>query len=136
MSEQNNINSTPDSGGKNKTRFNIYWVYGIIALTFLFLQFFSFNNTTEEINVADFKNNMLLNGHVEKVIVVNKETVEVYIKPSEIGRGRYTDNSTQGWGKQIKPNFYFRIGSIEHFERQMAEAQQGVEEAEKVPVFL
>ncbi len=135
MSEQSNINSTPDSNGKNKTKFNIYWVYGIIALTFLALQFFSFNSSTEEINIADFKNNMLLKGHVEKVIVVNKETVEVYIKPSEKGKGRYTDNSSQGWGKQVKPNFFFRIGSIEHFERQLAEAQQEIDEMEKIPVF-
>jgi cell division protease FtsH len=134
MNEQNNINN-PENNGKNKTKFNIYWVYGIIALTFLFLQFFSFNSTTEEINIADFKNNMLLKGHVGKVIVVNKETVEVYIKPSEIGKGRYTDNKSKGWGNQIKPNFYFRIGSIEHFERQLTEAQEGYEESAKIPVF-
>ena len=84
--------------------------------------------------MADFKNNMLSKGDVEKVIVVNKETVEVYIKPSKIGTGRYIDNTSGGFFKQQKPNFLFKIGSVESFEKQMAEAQEGIPETEKTPI--
>ncbi|MDY0279261.1 MAG: ATP-dependent zinc metalloprotease FtsH [Salinivirgaceae bacterium] len=134
MNEEKNKNIN-DPENKNKPKFNIYWIYGVIALTFLALQFFSFEKNAEEINYADFKNNMLLNNHVEKVIVVNKDMVEVYIKANEIGRGRYVDNSSSGWGQQAKPNFYFRIGSMEHFETQLQEAQKTLDENDRVSLF-
>lgn len=132
MSKDNNTTPIPD---KNKRHFNVYWIYGLIAVGFILFQFFTSGNSPEEINIADFKNNMLLKNDVEKVIVINKETVEVYIKPSKIGHGRYTDNKSRNFFKQNNPSFFFRIGSIEHFEKQMSEAQENIPESDKVPVF-
>ncbi len=137
MSNQSNEHTNPIKPGnpdKNKPKFNIYWLYAIIAIVFIAMQFFSSGSSPEEINIADFKNNMLLKGDVEKVIVVNKETVEVYIKPSKIGKGRYIDNTGNGFFKQPKPNFVFKIGSTDSFEKQMSEAQENIPESEKPPI--
>ncbi len=137
MNNQKSNRNNPikqDKTDNKKPRFNIYWIYAIIALAFIFINFLSPSGSPEEINMADFKNNMLSKGDVEKVIVVNKETVEVYIKPSKIGTGRYIDNTSGGFFKQQKPNFLFKIGSVESFEKQMAEAQEGIPETEKTPI--
>ncbi|MBA2421602.1 MAG: peptidase M41, partial [Chitinophagales bacterium] len=62
-------------------RFNIYWVYGIIALVLIGLQFFPFTKTSKLISFEEFNQNMLQGEDVQKLVVVNKEYVEIFIKP-------------------------------------------------------
>ena len=78
---------------------------------------------------------MLSKGDVEKVIVVNKETVEVYIKPSKIGTGRYIDNTSGGFFKQ-QNQILFKIGSVESFEKQMAELRKVYLKQKRPQLFM
>ncbi len=129
MTEEPKNNET-----QNKPKLSIYWIYGIIALIFIALQFYSSGSNPEEISINDFKVNMLQKGHVQKIVVVNKETVEVFIKPSELGKGRYPNPPT-GWGMANKPQYYFRIGSIENFEKQLSETQQDIPLEQQIQVY-
>ncbi|HON19550.1 MAG TPA: ATP-dependent zinc metalloprotease FtsH, partial [Salinivirgaceae bacterium] len=125
--------NTPKIDNEDKPKISIYWIYAIIALIFIGFQIFSPGSGPEKISREDFKNNMLLKGHVSKIIIVNKETVEVYIKPSELGKGRYPEQS-KSWGTP-KPQYYFTIGSIENFENELTEIRKQNPELEKVDVF-
>jgi len=145
MAEKNNIppekkNSPPKpgqqknpfnlGGGKsNKPKFSFYWIYGILALVFLGLTFFSENLTSKEADWGEVKQ-MLVNQDIDKIILVNKEMAEIYIKDDS--RSKYDLKDKGGNFAEEAPDFHFQIGSIENFEKRVQEAQKNVPE----PVYI
>jgi AFG3 family protein len=114
-----------------KPKMNVYWIYGAIAVLFIGMQFFgSMGGSLKETTWKDFKNNMLLPKDVAKVVVVNKEKVEVYIKPDKIGTGKYQEFSNEGFSSG--PQYFFTIGSVDYFEQQMNEAQKDFSLEDKI----
>lgn len=74
---------------------------------------------SREINWQEFRTNYLAKGEVEKLVVVNKGFVRVYLK-----------------GDPYSSTISFNIGSVENFERHLEEVQKemGVDSAQWVPV--
>ncbi|MFO7828484.1 MAG: ATP-dependent zinc metalloprotease FtsH [Bacteroidales bacterium] len=125
--QQNNNNNSSNSNNKgNKPKFNIYWVYGLIALVFIGVQLFSFSPGPKEITMQEFERDMLKNGDVEKIEVVNKEKANIYIKEDRLNDARYKDLFDNSFSNvsQEGPHFYFTIGSVEYFERWIKDAQE------------
>jgi cell division protease FtsH len=60
-------------------KFNFYWIYAIIFIFFIGLQFIG-TEATQPTNWQEFNQKMLQNGKVDKVIIINKEKAYVYIK--------------------------------------------------------
>jgi len=126
---QKNKNFNPMLNQKKpKGKFNFYWIYGLLAVVFLALQFFSWNGSTEKIdNFQKFENDMLASHDVEKVVVINKEKAEVYIKKDKLSNEKYK-NVNKGIGGAINsgPHYYFEIGSVESFEKQLKDAENRI----------
>mgnify|MGYP000347912403 CR=1 FL=1 len=119
--------------GEPKPRINIYWVYALIALAFIGIQFFSSRQQTIDITWKRFEQEMLKNQDVEKIIVVNKEKAEVFIKPDRIGLDRYKDirkgtNKTNIPG----PHYVLLIGSVDRFDERLEAAQKDLPDENKV----
>lgn len=97
-----------------RPRFNMMWVWAIIGVGLIVWSFFNGGSAQSEITWSDFRNNMLANGSVEKVQVVNQKVVEVYLKPDKIAvfqrQDKYKDIPSSG------AQFYFTIGSLEKFQ--------------------
>ncbi len=72
-----------------------------------------------------FSQFMLLPDDVARIEVVNKESVEVYIKEELLSREKYQEVSTTPLfkGVNLGPHYVFNLGSIEVFEKNMAEIQ-------------
>ncbi len=123
---QNNSN-LPGMGPKRK--FNFYWIYGILALVFIALQFFSnWGGTTKDTSWGQFEK-MLSKKDVEKILVVNKESVQVFIKKEKIESDTaYKDFRSQGLGGSINegPHYTFEIGSIDNFEEKVRDAEKKI----------
>lgn len=75
---------------KPKGGFSFYWIYGILAVVFLALQFFNWSGSSEETNLKDFVQ-MLARGDVDKLQIINKESAEVYIKKDSLKKSVYKD---------------------------------------------
>lgn len=123
-----NDNKTPRKG----PRFNIYWIYGIMFLLLIGLQFFTpgFSSNVKDISFQDFERQYLDRGLVDKLVVVNKSEVEVYTKNAPA-----SDDSKAPFSKSEKsPAVTFHIGSVEQFEQNLRDAQQEVPEAQRVRV--
>ncbi len=125
-----------DENNNKRPRFSIYWIYGLIAITFILIQLFSVGQKPKEINYLEFQRDMLRQHHVEKVVVVNQETARIYIKEEIIDAGEYDYLFDQGLSSPARegPHFFFNIGSVEIFEQRLKEAQQDFEEDERVVV--
>ena len=120
--EQNN-ESKSDNLNLNFYKKNKLYVWYFILFLFLISLFYfpgkSFS--PKEIAWNQFYNDMFLNGDVEKLIVVNKEKVEVYIKPGRLTQKKYESVSKGLWNSTNKgPHFYFTIGSVEAFENKLS----------------
>ena len=128
-SDPNNNNKT-NKPGNGKPKFSMYWVFGAVALILIAMQFLNTGGGAQQINRQRFEETMLASNDVEKVVVVNKEKVEVYLKEEALSGNKYEDAATSNF--QDGPEYYFNIGDVETFERQLAEAQKNKPEDKRV----
>lgn len=132
-SNDNNNDKKP----QKKNRFNFYWIYGLILLGFLALQFLNFDNT-EQISQKKFEQEMLLDDEVDFVEVVNDRYVEVYLTNEALDMEEHKDvsDSKFGGGKNPGPHYTFQIGDPGKFEEDIEELQndQGKDKAEYISV--
>lgn len=126
---QNNNPKSPLGGKGGKPKFNFFWIYGILAALLLGLMTMGGGTTAEETDWGQV-NQMLANGDVEKIILVNKESAEIYIKADK--KGNYPDIKKDGSSLSESPDFVYQIGSIETFEKRVQEAQKNV----KDPIYI
>jgi len=137
MAEQNKSSNNGQSGNqgrkpldplKKKPKFNVFWVYGLIIVAFFVFNYFFTSNKLQEIDYKQFEELMLKPGDVEKITVVNKELVEVTIREDRLGEQKYQDLIPRSIGTHSTkgPQFYFRIASIELFDRKLEEAQADI----------
>jgi AFG3 family protein len=124
-------------GGAPKPKFNIYWVYGLIILAFLSIQLFKIGNHVEDTDSNKFFE-MLKAHDVERIIVVNKEKVEVYIKQDKLNSDKYKILFNKGINSVAKagPHYTFNLGiTIDTFEKEVNEVEKEFLPADKVPIF-
>ena len=119
-----------------KNSFNFYWVYAIILVAVLAMSVFDFNVSSNKTNWQEFETKMLRSGDVEKLIVVNKENAEVYIKQEALSKPQYKDvpKKSLGSNKNIGPHYTFEIGPPEAFEKKLQDSQVGIPDADRISV--
>jgi cell division protease FtsH len=135
----NNTNQQNSNKGNDKKqfpKFNIYWVYALIAVFIIALNFMNLGAGPQEITYQEFKRKMLDNNDVQKIVVINKEKAEVYIKQEKLNESRYDQLFDDGMLSVPKkgPHFFFTIGSLEVFEKRLQEAQDNTPEGEYIEV--
>ena len=134
--QENNQNKTeenkPKSGGKPnfpnmknpKGNNNIFWIYAILIAAFLAINFMPFDSDSKKITDQEFYTK-LKNNEVKRVIIVNKEEVEIFLRTN-------TDaNNVLG---NAKPDFSFSIGSVESFERKIDAIQEKFTDDNKISI--
>lgn len=85
--------SGPDKGDGSRKgpKFNLYWVYAIIAIVLLSANFMKFAPELTRTTEQEFKQNMLAKGDVQKLdLVTNKLKVRVYIYQDSLQKDFYT----------------------------------------------
>ena len=114
-------------------KFKIYWIYIIIFIFFLGLNFIG-NEVAKPINWQEFNQEMLQMQKVKKIVVVNKEKAYIYIKKEFLSEEKFNDVSKKTFGNtpNYGPHFYFEIGSVETFADDLKEAQLSFENDEKI----
>ncbi|MCS7085790.1 MAG: ATP-dependent zinc metalloprotease FtsH [Bacteroidia bacterium] len=109
MSEKNSKNKTGDSG-------NLYWIYGVILL-FIIVSFFLLpdKKRQDEITEKYFFEELVYKNQVEKVLVVNKELVEVYLTPEALNDPKFKERGRTGFLGRALPAYTFKIVAPESF---------------------
>ena len=136
MSQQNEPQERNKMNLPKPPRFSIYWVYAAIGVVLLALNFFPFSPNPNVISWEQFNREMLQSGDVQKLTVVNKELVEVYIKPELLESDKYKDVSRTNFNTvNAGPHYRFKILSVDDFTRKLDEAQKDMAESSRVQVF-
>lgn len=143
MSEKSQNNKSKDNppGGSGKgqnlrPKFSIYWIYGIIGLAIIGTYFLNMGGKAEEISWQRFEKEILASYDVEKIVIVNKERAEIYIKKDRLSSGKYKDTDSKSFSLlgRSGPQYFFTIGSVEIFDQKLQEAMKNFPEEELVTV--
>jgi ATP-dependent metalloprotease FtsH len=104
------------SSKKGKPKFSFYWIYAILAIIFIAIQYWNYSDPLKEITWPRLET-MLTNQDVQKIVVINKESAEIYIKEDKIlSDTAYEDFRKKGIGSsKERPLFYYQIGSEQIF---------------------
>lgn len=123
--KQSKSNMEKGDGQRKGPKFNIYWIYGIIAIVLLLAQVMNFSPEIKGITEKEFRDQILLQGDVQKLdLVKNKEQVHVYIKPDRLNKEFYIKKFK---GKPIAdkfkgtPIFFFEVVDWKTFEERLDE---------------
>ncbi|MBK5193364.1 MAG: ATP-dependent zinc metalloprotease FtsH [Flavobacteriaceae bacterium] len=111
-----------------------YWIYLIFIFFILFSIFNKPGTNAREISWLEFEQNMLSEGDVAKIVVVNKEVAEIFIKEEKLGNPKYQDLSKTVVPSGVGPHYMLHIGSVDSFESKMDQAQKDFPQEERVEI--
>ena len=123
----NNLkNNNPENSGKvnkpqgnSKPKFNGYWIYIALAVFFIGITFFKNSTPVTEVDWNQFSS-LINEEKVTRLIVVNKEKVEIFVKPDSAVNNTGVVEKTRKRGlSQFAPEgpkFYYSILSPDQFQ--------------------
>jgi cell division protease FtsH len=117
-------------------KFKIYWIYALIFVFFIGLNFIG-TEVTKPTNWQEFNQKMLQQQKVKKVVIVNKEKAYIYIKKEFLSEEQFKDVSKKTFGDtpNYGPHYFFEIGSVETFAGDLKDAQSSFESDELISPF-
>lgn len=114
---ENRNTNTPNNGDKNPndiSKFNSYWIYGIIALFLLGLHYMSYSDASND-QISREKLKEIISD-VERIEVINERYAHIYIKESKL---KDNNHSKAVKGRGLNPNryhYWMEIGSVDSYE--------------------
>lgn len=110
---------------KLKPKFNTNWFFFILLLAFIAIQVLFNGKYTKKASQREIED-MITSHDIEKVVVVNKEQAEIYLKPEALKKEKYSDFARQkGFGIQPpRPQYYHSFGTVELFEEFFSAMQE------------
>lgn len=139
MAENNDNNQNPEKKSDKilKPKFNSNWIFAILAISVILFNILYSGKTIPKATTGKIKE-MIANHDIEKIIVVNKELAEIYLKKTAIDSGRYPEIPKPGGGFGLsapKPNFTYNIGDITSFEPFIIGEQKNAGYTEKDTIY-
>ena len=116
----------PDQKPNGKRRFNLMWIYAILAIALIGLNFLGRDSVTpqEEIDQGKLVE-MLKKGEVGKIELVNREDAEIFLNQKGLSI-YFPEVNANSDGFTATPNYTYKIGSLDRFEEMVENAQQEV----------
>jgi cell division protease FtsH len=125
----NNNNQGPEKKGDKslRPRFNSNWIFAILAVSLILFQVFYSGKPVQSTTTSKIKE-MIASRDIDKIVVVNKEKAEIFLKKAAVESGKYPDvpKPGSGFGMSVpKADYTYNIGDIGNFEPFLIEAQKG-----------
>ena len=115
MSDKNK-NSTPNVP---KFKFNMYWIYGAIFVVLIGVSFINDASfSTKKISTNRFFK-ILESNDVNKILIINKNIAEVYIKTEAQNKDKYKQQANSPLFRKGSPLFQYDFGDLQNFENKL-----------------
>lgn len=140
MADNDNRNQGPvKPTDKNmKPKFNSNWIFAILAVSFIVINLLYGGKSTPKAQTRDLKE-MIANRDIERIVIINKEVAEIYLKKEAIESGRYPNLPKNNGGRMglgvPKPNYTYNIGDISTFQPFLLDEQKAAGYEEKDIVY-
>ena len=112
----------------NKSKFNPYWVYGIIITILLVMSMFGGENNWQALNktnISDFER-FLNEGDISEVTVINQKLARVSLNKNGLEKSIHKNVKSKnilGQENTSGPHYEFEVGNLELFQKKLEEAQ-------------
>ncbi len=117
MDNNQDSNQPENKNNPNKFNINSYWIYGLIILGILAVNFYvSFNSQIEQIDLYAFEDKVKA-GEVDKIEIINEKAIYVYLRKEVIDAKYPKLKDSKMYG--FNPHFKFTIGDIGNFENKL-----------------
>lgn len=128
MAENNNNNQGPEKKpDKNgKPRFNTNWIFAVLAVSLIAFSLLNNGKAVQQTTTGEIKE-MIKNHDIDKVVIINKDQAEIYLKKEALESARYPKLPKPGTGFGLslpKPNFVITIGDLTSFISDFKEFQK------------
>ncbi|CAD6888544.1 unnamed protein product [Tilletia controversa] len=125
--------------GGNENKLNLNTILISVFSTYVVYRLTTPSTNTREITWQDFRTNFLDRGLVDRLVVVNRNKVKVYLLPNAAppsANGQPIPVNPAGGQPGGNSAFWFSVGSVEAFERRLDDAQRelGIPSHERIPV--
>jgi AFG3 family protein len=107
MENKNNNNNNPEKK-PSSPKFNSYWIYGIIALFLIGLNFYQISSVSNETMDFSQLEEIAKAGDIERLEIINQELAHLYLKESAIDK--YEDASQNTFSGN-RPHYTFNVPS-------------------------
>ncbi|MGC9342295.1 MAG: ATP-dependent metallopeptidase FtsH/Yme1/Tma family protein, partial [Bacteroidales bacterium] len=125
MNENKNSNTNKNKpDGPQKPKLGGYWIYILIAVAFLSLQFFNFGGSVDEVGQVKLEQ-FIRDGSVSKIVVVNKEYAEIYLVP-EAKTAEQSDDRGINSLSQTQPDYIYNFLSPDEFSKWRYELEKEI----------
>src|SRR5574344_1428594 len=132
----NPLNNIKPKSNQQKPKFNMSYFYIVLILILFGINFFATGKHSVETSWNEVKNTMIKNNDVRKIVVVNKEEANIFLKESSYEK--YKDKFGKGLSSPgvVGPHFSFTIGSVDKFEENLEKAYADFQTADSeiVPI--
>ena len=120
MSEKNK-NSNQNAP---KFKFNMYWIYGVIFVVFITISFLNDSSlSTKKISTNKFFK-VLESNDVDKILIINKNIAEVYIKSESISKNDYKQQTKSAFFRKGSAMFQYNFGDLQNFENKLNQSKK------------
>ena len=112
----------------NKSKFNPYWVYGIIITILLGMSMFGGDSNWQKINktnISDFER-FLNEGDVSEIAVINQKLARVSLNKNGLEKSIHKDVKSKnifGQENTSGPHYEFEVGNLELFQKKLEQAE-------------
>ncbi|MFK8289572.1 ATP-dependent zinc metalloprotease FtsH [Capnocytophaga canimorsus] len=122
---------TENNKPNNKPRFSAYWIYAILIMLLLGVNFYSGGSMwyqPKEVSQSKFEE-FLRNGDVAKVVIVNRKDANVYLTPDAMKKEEHKavkpENSLFSQTTESDtPQYKFELGDLSNFENKFDQIVQ------------
>lgn len=120
-----NKNVNPNSDKEKRPKFSPYWIYGIIALVFIGINYFGSGGWAEPAKTtpAEFQD-YLKSGDVERVVIVNKSKAKVFLTAEARSKENHARNARNQSMSPSAASYVFEFGDLQNFENELRKTKE------------
>jgi AFG3 family protein len=119
-----NDNKKDNNTNTPKFKLNAYWIYGAVIVLLIGFQFFSSGDlATKSISKNEF-NEILRENDVSKIIVVNNNVAQIFIKEEAIKKSKYQKLINSAFYRKGTSLYEYNFGDLQNFENDLERAKK------------
>ena len=118
----NNSNKEKKSNS-SKFKFSPYWIYAVIFLTIISINFFSSGElASKKISKNEFFE-ILDDNDISRILIVNKNVAEIFIKEEAIKKKRYQELIKSTFYRKGASLYEYNFGDLQNFENRVEKSR-------------
>tara|TARA_R110002033_G_scaffold166331_2_gene204922 strand:- start:9336 stop:11297 length:1962 start_codon:yes stop_codon:yes gene_type:complete len=104
----------------------------VFIVVWVFFFYYQSTSLVKEISWSEFEKTILAKHDVEKIVVINKEEAEIYIKQNRLEDENYKKINEGVLNVKTGPHYRMTIGSVDAFENKLQQAQRNFSPEDKI----